>query len=241
MSKLRRPLILLAIVVLLGFIATKVRELLRAKAGGPATIASRVKEFGPIVKSRLLPYFQRAVVPYPPARVVLVGFKQERQLEVYAAGSSGALKFIRSYQIKAASGSLGPKLREGDCQVPEGIYKIEYLNPNSSYHLSMKLDYPNAFDRKHGAEDGRQQLGGDIMIHGSFVSAGCLAMGDEVAEDLFVLAALTGIKNVSVIVSPVDFRTREMPPLPRNATPQPAWTPTLYSQLREALKNLPRH
>ena len=66
-------------------------------------------------------------------------------------------------------------------------------------------------------------------------------MGDEASEDLFVLAALTGIKNISVILSPVDFRTSEMPQQPKDSTPLPEWTNTLYPQLREALKKLPVH
>lgn len=239
MHKVQRFLTLLAILVLSWFIVMKIREVLRARAGGPATVASRVKEFGSVVEKRLRPDFQRAGIPYPPARVVLVGLKQERRVEVYAAGPNRALRFVRAYPILCASGNLGPKLREGDCQVPEGLYQVEYLNPNSSYHLSMKIDYPNAFDRARAVEDRRKQLGGDIMIHGNAVSVGCLAMGDEAAEDLFVLAALTGIKNVSVVVSPVDFRVSEMPPLSPKAIPLPVWTQMLYSQLREALKKLP--
>jgi len=239
MPKFQRALTLLAIVILSGFIVLKIREILRARAGGPETVASRVKAFGSIVEKRLLPDFQRAGVPYPPARVVLVGLKYERKLEVYAAGATGPLQFIRAYPIKCASGNLGPKLREGDSQVPEGLYGIEYLNPNSGNHLALKVDYPNAFDRNKEAQDGRKQLGGDIMIHGKEVSSGCLAMGDEASEDLFVLAALTGIKNVSVILSPVDFRVREMPPPPKTATPLPAWTDLLYPKLKEALKKLP--
>jgi murein L,D-transpeptidase YafK len=173
--------------------------------------------------------------------VVLAAFKQERQLEVYAASPSGPLRFIRAYPIKAASGHLGPKLQEGDCQVPEGLYSIEYLNPNSSYHLSMKIDYPNAFDRMRGTKDGRLQLGGDIMIHGNDVSVGCLAMGDAAAEDLFVLAAQTGIKNISVILSPVDFRVRNLPLISPGAHSLPPWTQDLYPQIRTALQNLPAH
>ena len=69
------------------------------------------------------------------------------------------------YPILAASGVLGPKLREGDKQVPEGIYGAEALNPNSKFHLSIRLNYPNTFDRRMAQSDGRTQLGGDIMIH----------------------------------------------------------------------------
>ena len=173
----------------------------------PKTIAERVTEFGAIVRERLEPKFRAAGVSYPPRRVTLIGLKRERRLEVHAAGADGVARFICAYPVLAASGRLGPKLREGDRQVPEGIYRVRGLNPNSRFHLSLWIDYPNAFDRARATADRRTNLGGEIMIHGNFVSKGCLAMGDPAAEDLFVLAALTGIENVSVIFAPMDFRT----------------------------------
>src|SRR5207244_3968581 len=119
---------------------------------------------------------------YPPAELALLAFKQERLLEVYATDKKmGGFKFVQAYPILGASGELGPKLREGDGQVPEGLYAINFLNPNSLYHLSLRVSYPNDFDRAQAKRDGRQKLGGDIMIHGSFASIGCLAMGDEAA------------------------------------------------------------
>ncbi|MFN2508264.1 MAG: hypothetical protein ABR589_05780, partial [Chthoniobacterales bacterium] len=95
----------------------------------------------------------------------------------------------------------------------EGIYRVEGLNPNSRFHLSLRLDYPNGFDRARALAEGRTKLGGQIMIHGDIVSKGCFAMGDPASEDLFVLAALTGIANVRVILTPVDFRKTAEPPL----------------------------
>ena len=92
-------------------------------------------------------------------------------------------------------GASGPKIQRGDKQVPEGVYGISYLNPNSAYHLSLGVNYPNAFDREMAAKDGRKNLGGDIMIHGKNVSSGCLAVGDEPAEELFVLAAEVGTRT----------------------------------------------
>ena len=238
MAKLRKVFVLLAILALSGYAVARLRALFRSRADGPETVQSRLRQFGPSVARRLSPDFQRAGVLYPPARIALVAFKQERQLEVYGASQSGPLRFIRTYPIKAASGDLGPKLQEGDGQVPEGLYCLEYLNPNSAYHLSMKINYPNEFDRARGIVDGRLQLGGDIMIHGKSISVGCLAMGDAAAEDLFVLAALTGIKNLSVILSPVDFRVCDLPPLPPGARPLPSWTQDLYPKIRSELQKL---
>ena len=150
-----------------------------------ATVADRLEQYSTPVQQRLLPYFQAAQVSYPPKVLVLVGLKQERRLEVYAGDDDDALRFIRSYPVLAASGVLGPKLREGDHQVPEGLYRIDGLNPNSRFHLSLKVSYPNEFDRRIAADEGRSDLGGDIFIHGQAVSVGCLAMGDTVAEELF--------------------------------------------------------
>jgi murein L,D-transpeptidase YafK len=202
---------------------------------GKKTVSQQVNEYGHKVKERLLPDFQAVGIPYPPAKIILVCIKHEKKLEVWACGSDGKFKLTRTYPILAASGRLGPKLKEGDYQVPEGLYRIESLNPNSKFHLSLKLNYPNDFDLACAKRDGRRNLGGDIMIHGSNVSIGCLAMGDEAAEDLFVLAAQTGLDNICVILSPIDFRMAETPKLPH---PLPPWTETLYEQIKQELLNL---
>jgi hypothetical protein len=173
---------------------------------------------------------------YPPDRFVLVGFKLERELDLLASGPGGRLTFIRSYPIQGMSGTLGPKLREGDRQVPEGIYSIVYLNPNSVAHVSLALSYPNDYDRAHAAEDGRHALGGDIMIHGGSTSIGCIAIGDEAAEELFVLAADAGWEDAVVVVSPVDFRRHGLPADYRAPAP---WVDDVYVGLRAELARLP--
>jgi len=166
----------------------------------------------------------------------MVAFKDVGQLEVYAAGTSNPPVLIRTIKILADSGGPGPKLREGDEQIPEGIYPIESLNPNSSFHVSLRVGYPNAYDRQQAGRDGRSNLGGDIMIHGSSVSIGCLAVGDEAAEDLFVLAADAGIANVKVVICPKDLRVKEAPVAEAS---QPAWYPELTARLRQELDKLP--
>ncbi len=200
------------------------------------TTAQRVAQYGDTVRARLAPDFEKAGIAYPPKRLALLGFKEEKRLEVYAADEKGAFVFIRSYPILAASGGPGPKLREGDEQVPEGLYRIELLNPNSRFHLSLRIDYPNAADRAHAIAAGRKNLGGDIMIHGNAVSVGCLAMGDPAAEDLFVLAALTGLPRIQVVLSPVDFRQRKL-----DSTAQPEWVRRRYDEIAFALTKFPVH
>ena len=181
--------------------------------------------------------FERASVEYPPRRVTLVAFKRERRLGVFAGGEDSVIAQVLEYAILGASGSAGPKLREGDRQVPEGVYKVESLNPNSMYHVALRIGYPSEEDRARAEEDGRAGLGGDIMIHGGAGSVGCLAMGDDAAEELFVLAADVGVEQIEVLLCPVDWRVADV----RVETAgMPKWIPARYEALRERLKDLPR-
>ncbi len=206
--------------------------LLATAGGGAATTAERVASYGASVRSRLAPACEAAGVAYPPTSFTLIGLKAEKRLELWAPDAAGRPRLIKTYPILAASGGAGPKLREGDRQVPEGLYGIESLNPNSRFHLSLRIDYPNAADRRRAQAEARSGLGGDIMIHGSNVSIGCLAMGDPAAEELFVLAALTGPKNIRVILSPVDFRRLDKIDLPASL---PAWVPELHAEIKAEL------
>ncbi len=233
---MKRLVVLFAILVLACFKGGLLASDLDVTAHGPYTIAQRVTEYGTAVQARLQPDFAKAGVPYPPQKLTLVILKHERQLQVYAQATGGAYQYIRTYPILAASGQLGPKLREGDGQVPEGIYGVDSLNPNSHYHLALHVDYPNAFDRAMARADGRTNLGGEIMIHGNHVSIGCVAIGDQGAEDLFMLAAKTGLPNVRLLFCPTDFRLAANQPEPWNFT---SWTPKLYEPLERALNSLP--
>lgn len=199
------------------------------------TVDDVLKRYGPDARARLRPHFERAGVAYPPRRAWFVVLKEERRLELWAGDREP--RHVTDYAIQAASGGAGPKRRQGDLQVPEGVYRVLLLNPNSSYHLSMKLDYPNAFDRAKARADKRIDLGGDIFIHGRAVSIGCVAMGDPVAEDLFVLAAEVGVANLSAVIAPHDLRTR---PAALGPNPDPAWLPELYDVLTRELRRFPR-
>jgi murein L,D-transpeptidase YafK len=200
------------------------------------SITQRLEQFGEAARARWKPFFTNTQVVYPPATVKLVAFKDERLLQVYAADKSGNNQLIRSCSILAASGYPGPKLKEGDGQVPEGVYSIVSLNPNSRFHVSLRVGYPNEFDRSQAEKDQRKDLGGDIMIHGDSVSIGCLAMGDETAEDLFVLAADSGLTNLTLIITPVDFRKGKVV---SKLAQLPEWSELLYSQIKTNLADLP--
>jgi len=197
---------------------------------GRSTVQQRLDEIGPTARSHWHGVFNGLNAKYPPTKVALVAFKQERALEVYVHDGTD-WRWVDGFFILGASGDLGPKLREGDGQVPEGIYSIESLNPNSRFHLSLKVNYPNQFDRDRAREDGRTNLGGDIMIHGGTASIGCLAMGDQVIEQIFTLVADVGVGNVEVLIVPTDLRVHPAPTVP-NA---PAWLDDLYRMLTEKM------
>ncbi len=198
------------------------------------TVADALRSYGAAARVRLAPHFRHAGVVYPPERIALLAFKKERRLSLWAGGDT-SWHFIRAYPILAASGVAGPKLRQGDYQVPEGLYRIEWLNPASSYHLSMKVSYPNAFDRQQAARDGRTRLGGDIFIHGKNVSIGCIALGDTAIEELFTLAADTGPQRIRVIIAPNDLRAAGAP----MSEATPFWIAGLYRSIAAALAEFP--
>ena len=123
----------------------------------------------------------RLGLKYPLRRVFLRAFKEEKTLELWASNGNGPMALVREYPIAAASGGPGPKRREGDFQVPEGVYRIDRFNPHSRFHLSLGLDYPNASDRIRSGT----RPGGDIFIHGNRKSIGCMAMTDPVIEEIY--------------------------------------------------------
>ncbi|BAR98638.1 probable exported protein STY0357 [Blastochloris viridis] len=110
-------------------------------------------------------------------------FKQESELEVWKPTREGRYELFKSYPICRWSGELGPKVKEGDRQAPEGFYTIVpgLMNPRSSYYLAFNTGFPNAFDRAHG------RSGGDLMVHGDCSSRGCYAMTDEQIAEIYTL------------------------------------------------------
>lgn len=128
---------------------------------------------------------ERAGLRYPPRELFLRAFKAEGRLEVFARNSDEAFRAVTMFAVLRSSGRPGPKRREGDEQVPEGFYRVDRFNPLSSFHLSLGLDYPNASDR---VRSDRTRPGSDIFIHGKDVTIGCLPLGDEAIEELYLLA-----------------------------------------------------
>lgn len=133
-------------------------------------------------------------------------FKESAELEVWLADKTGSWRHYKTFPICYFSGKLGPKLKEGDKQSPEGFYQVgnRQMNPKSRYHLSFNLGFPNRFDRQNG------RTGSFLMVHGSCVSIGCYAMTNKGIEEIYGLASAAlaaGQKSFSVHIYP--FRMNE--------------------------------
>jgi len=173
--------------------------------GARSSPAPAVERDGSPAHQRLAPKLERAGVALG-APVYLRIFKQERVLELWMAGADGAYSLVESYPICAFSGGLGPKLKEGDRQAPEGFYRVTpgLMNPNSRFHLSFNLGFPNAYDRAHG------RTGSFLMVHGDCVSIGCYAMTDPVIEELWlVMRRAFDADQAAVPVHAFPFRPTE--------------------------------
>jgi len=168
------------------------------------------------------------------AKLILCAIKDKKTLEIWTFMKNGDKRKLCEYPFTNFSGKLGPKLKQGDRQIPEGIYKLDYLNPNSSFHLSMKVNYPNEFDRMMAKFDQREKLGYDIFIHGGTATIGCIPIGDDKIEELFYIVAKVGIENVEVIISPYDMRND----FKKVEIGEITWEDKLYSKIRKRLSAL---
>ncbi len=147
--------------------------------------------------------FQKKNLPYPPLKIAILIFKLERDLEVWAfSPEEGVYKFVKKYHICATSGVLGPKRREGDRQIPEGVYYIDRFNPRSHFYLSLGINYPNKSDLIRG---NKKKPGGDIFIHGSCVTIGCIPITDDKIKEVYWLALQArrkGQRKIPVFIFP---------------------------------------
>ena len=151
-------------------------------------------------------------IPYPPQKLFIRVFKQEKILEVWALPtvSNAVFKLVKSYPICRTSGNLGPKRREGDLQIPEGFYYIDRFNPKSNFYLSLGINYPNQADKILGKKG---ELGGDIFIHGGCVTIGCVPITDEYIKEVYWLAVQAksnGHSKIPVHIFPTKLDDRTM-------------------------------
>lgn len=193
------------------------------------------------LKEQVLANFAFSAADIFPEKVAIFADKSARRLNLVGYGDSGPY-LIYSYKFTGFSGKPGPKLREFDRQMPEGIYEIESYNPNSKFHLSMRLNYPNGFDKKMAKSDGRDlgKLGGDIMIHGRSGTVGCFPVGDIAVEEIFTICRLAPAQKVKVIVVPhppdAEARAGEGTPATPESACVPAWYPRLLDEIAAELE-----
>lgn len=195
-----------------------------------------ISRYGLRTEPALRSWFSKAGINYPPHEVALLAFKKEQHIQLWAKNENKGWRYIHTYPLTAFSGRLGPKLKERDGQIPEGVYRLTTLNPFSSMHLSMMINYPNSFDRLQASKDGRRQLGGNIFLHGKALSVGCLAVGDKSIDQLFLLAHRVGLSHMQLIIAPNDLRQGKPA---TNHFAQPRWLPELYQQISTALRQFP--
>lgn len=143
--------------------------------------------------------------------ILLVAYKDNDLLDVYAKSKQETtFKKIISYDVCSRSGQLGPKRMQGDGQVPEGFYHIDRFNPTSNFYLSLGINYPNLADKRKSKAS---NLGGDIFIHGSCVTIGCLPMTDNSIKEIYLLAVHAknnGQLKIPVYVFPFNMTDQNM-------------------------------
>jgi murein L,D-transpeptidase YafK len=165
-------------------------------------VASVVNKYEDTLKKQ----FAKAGLSWPAKQIYIRSFKFDSQLEVWVRNTTTEpYKLFKTYKVCALSGSLGPKRMEGDYQVPEGFYYINVFNPKSTYHLSLGLNYPNASDM---VLSDSIQPGGDIYIHGSCLTVGCIPIMDYQIEEVYLLASLAraqGQDFIPVHIFPVRY------------------------------------
>jgi murein L,D-transpeptidase YafK len=174
-----------------------VRSSLRGSSVRAALLASAAMLLAGCNDESLLPRNSRHYVPISAetqalmsdksmrthAPILIRAYKQESELEVWKQNKDGQFALLKTYPMCRWSGQLGPKVKEGDRQVPEGFYNITpaQLNPNSNFYLSFNVGYPNNFDRAFG------RTGSHIMVHGACSSMGCFSMTDSQIADIYAL------------------------------------------------------
>lgn len=195
-----------------------------------AKIAAKV---GPRLKTELA----EKKLPWG-APVYMRIFKESNELELWIRGSGKKVEYVlfRNYKICYWSGKLGPKLKQGDHQSPEGLYSVTagQMNPNSRYHLSFNLGYPNAYDRA------KKRTGNYLMVHGDCVSIGCYAMGDENIEEIYTLASAAlknGQKKIAVHCFPFRMVKARMEKEDVKKSP---WLP-FWLDLKKAYRSFETH
>jgi murein L,D-transpeptidase YafK len=154
--------------------------------------------------------YQEKGIDYKKQTLFIRVFKNENALELWIKNDKQNYTLLKTYTICNASGDLGPKRKAGDYQVPEGFYQIDRFNPQSSFYVSLGLNYPNASDK---ILSDKKNPGGDIFIHGNCVSIGCMAMTDDKIKEIYIVAVEAkngGQNNIPVHIFPFRMTVSNM-------------------------------
>lgn len=148
-------------------------------------------------------YFLKKNLDYSGFELFIRAFKKEGKLEAWVRDKkSDTYTLLQTYAFCSSSGTAGPKRKEGDLQIPEGIYRVSHFNPESNFHLSLGVSYPNESDKIFGD---KQHPGGAIYIHGNCVTIGCIPITDDKIKELYILAVEArnaGQKNIPIHIFP---------------------------------------
>src|SRR5688572_2498084 len=145
-------------------------------------VKNAYKEKETVVKN----YFTTTKIQHNGCSIFLRAFKQEQVCQVCAKeAGKNQYSLLKTYPICTSSGTLGPKRKSGDSQVPEGVYEINDFNPYSNFHLSLGINYPNASDK---VLSDRKNPGNAIYIHGSCVTIGCIPLTDDIIKEVYIMA-----------------------------------------------------
>ena len=178
--------------------------------------------------------FESKKLNWPPQAMYIRSFKYDRLFEIWVKNTSKEpYKLFKTYKICMQSGTMGPKRMEGDYQVPEGFYYINEFNPNSNYHLSLGLNYPNASDR---ILSDSVRPGSEIYIHGNCASVGCIPITDVPIEEVYIIAShvkANGQDFIPVHVFPVKYNVKKSMEYLEAAEKQNASLQVFASRLKE--------
>jgi murein L,D-transpeptidase YafK len=181
---------------------------------------SRVKAAYQEKEAALKAVFQEKGLNYNDFRVFIRAFKKEKTVEIWIKEKGkDTYSLLQTYDFCSSSGTLGPKRKEGDLQIPEGIYQINHFNPQSNFHLSLGISYPNASDR---ILSDPKHPGGAIYIHGNCVTIGCIPITDDKIKELYILAVEArdnGQKNIPVHIFPCKLDAQGLNDLKEEYTP----------------------
>lgn len=230
MKNMQSKPFLLAICLLLTFIAFSQSSFTDYKRASYKTVDIFNKK-----EDSLRIQFSKKGLQWPAKYVYIRSFKYDAQLEVWVKSDAREqYKLFKTYRVCMQSGTMGPKRFQGDYQVPEGFYYINEFNPNSNYHLSLGLNYPNASDR---ILSDSLRPGGDIYIHGSCVSVGCIPLTDDQIEELYIIASYAkanGQDFIPVHVFPVKYNVKKSLDYLNTTTKKNQQLQQFALQLREA-------